>query len=242
MRFVRSMSTTSIVKGIVLDPWWLTMLLLMYIPRYVKLANNILFATFCLHHMCAKWCHLACVWMKCTSPFFCGSRIFIVCSKWEVHYQNLVVLMNEMFIISLCVYCSCWRIPFKYCVLFCLVMLSLKLCMNFKFKHFFSKGHVNMSKPCVIRSTTTRVGYVSSCGNIIVGEGFSFLNSWILVQVVWRFSSHILVQVLQSPKILMKQNGNWISKIYGFTKLPWVEAMLGQMVRWWQSIYNNVDS
>jgi hypothetical protein len=31
----------------------------------------------------------------------------------------------------------------------------------------------------------------------------------------------------------MKQNGNWISKIYGFTKLPWVETMSGQMVRGW---------
>ncbi len=161
---------------------------------------------------------------------FCGSRNFIVCFEWEVHYQNLVVLI---FIIYLCVYSNCWRIPFKYYVLFCLVMLSLKLHMNFKFRHFFSKGNVNMSNPCVIRSTSTRVGYASSCGNIVVGESCSFPNSWILVQIVWRFSSHILVQVLQSPKILMKQNGNWISKIYGFTKLPWVETMSGQMVRGW---------
>lgn len=194
------MSTTNIVKGIVLDPWWLSMLLLMYIPRYVKLAKNILVATFCLPPMCTKWCHLACVWMKCTNPFFCGSMNFIVCFEWEVHYQNLMVLMNEMFIISLCVYCNCWRIPFKHRVLFCLVMLSLKLHMNFKFRHLFSKGHVNMSKPCTIISTTTRVGYASSCGNTIVGEGCSFSNSWILVQVVWRFSSHILVKYSKAQK------------------------------------------
>jgi hypothetical protein len=215
------MSTTSIVKGIVLDPWWLTMLLLMYIPRY-----------FCLPPMQNDVTLLVFQW-SAQVHVFGGSRNFIVCFEWEVHYQNLVVLMNEMFIIYLCVYCNCWRIPFKYFVLFCFVMLSLKLRTNFKFIHFFSKGHVNMSKPCIIRWTTTRVGYALSFGNIIVGEGCSFPNSWILVQVVWRFSSHILVQVLQCPKILMKQNENWISKIYGFTKLPWIEAMLGKFVRWW---------
>lgn len=214
------MSTTSIVKGIVLDPWWLTMLLLMYIPRYVKLTNNILFATFCLPPM-QNDVTLLVFQRSAQVHVFCGSRNFLVFFEWEVHYQNLVVLMNEMFIISLCVYCNCWRIPFKYFVLFCFVMLSLKLRTNFKFIHFFSNGHVNMSKPCIIIWTATRVGYVLSCGNIIVGEGCSFPNSW------------ILVQVLQCPKILMKQNENWISKIYGFTKLPWIEAMLGKIVRWW---------
>ncbi len=219
------MSTTSIVKGIVLDPWWLTMLLLMYIPRYVKLANNILSSSY----VCKMMSPFLCLNEVRKSMFFVdlGTLLFVSNGKCTI---NLVVLI---FIIYLCVYSNCWRIPFKYYVLFCLVMLSLKLHMNFKFRHFFSKGNVNMSNPCVIRSTSTRVGYASSCGNIVVGESCSFPNSWILVQIVWRFSSHILVQVLQSPKILMKQNGNWISKIYGFTKLPWVETMSGQMVRGW---------